>query len=158
MDADDPDFSSIQGSIHLHFMPFFIRLIMSKINIYPSHFCKHWRRLVSSQASFPRRIPVIVQKAKRGFYFSQRSKYSRPSSFIPVNLLQHSPIQKHSWARFISRQDLINWRVQLEYDFVPGIEQKVIRRVHYLFLLFCFSFFIGIFLTINFSASWRLMF
>ncbi|XP_048134692.1 uncharacterized protein LOC115750615 isoform X3 [Rhodamnia argentea] len=26
--------------------------------------------------------------------------------------------------RFISRQDLINWRVQLEYDFVPGLEEE----------------------------------
>ncbi|XP_031401749.1 uncharacterized protein LOC116211483 [Punica granatum] len=27
--------------------------------------------------------------------------------------------------RFISRQDLINWRVQLEYDFVPGLEEQI---------------------------------
>ncbi|KAL3731510.1 hypothetical protein ACJRO7_028399 [Eucalyptus globulus] len=30
--------------------------------------------------------------------------------------------------RFISRQDLINWRVQLEYDFVPGLEEEISKK------------------------------
>ena len=33
---------------------------------------------------------------------------------------------KHTWyLRFISRQDLIDWKAQLEYEVMPGVNEKV---------------------------------
>ncbi|XP_057961655.1 uncharacterized protein LOC131153395 isoform X2 [Malania oleifera] len=29
--------------------------------------------------------------------------------------------------RFVSRQDLINWKAQLEYELVPGVEEKIVK-------------------------------
>lgn len=43
--------------------------------------------------------------------------------FLYLNILYS---QKCIWyCRFISRQDLIDWKAHLEYDFLPGIIDQV---------------------------------
>lgn len=40
---------------------------------------------------------------------------------------------KHEWcSRFISRQDLIDWKAQLEYEFMPGLLEQV-KNVYIIF-------------------------
>ncbi|KAF8033132.1 hypothetical protein BT93_D1892 [Corymbia citriodora subsp. variegata] len=55
-------------------------------------------------------IPSKLSGEKSGSFFSDRHSML----FFP--------------DRFISRQDLINWRVQLEYDFVPGLEEEISKK------------------------------
>ncbi|KAK4758802.1 hypothetical protein SAY87_020103 [Trapa incisa] len=50
-----------------------------------------------------------------------------PSKLLVDNSRHHSESQGVLLffpEKFISRQDLINWRVQLEYEFFPGIEEQ----------------------------------
>lgn len=44
------------------------------------------------------------------------------------NILNFLPYSKNTWCcRFISRQDLIDWKAHLEYEFLPGVIEKVKR-------------------------------
>ncbi|GFZ00318.1 hypothetical protein Acr_13g0017170 [Actinidia rufa] len=63
---------------------------------------KPWLSLASFLAGFQAKTPVLVamiQKSKKVFYF------------LP--------------DRFISRQDLIDWKAQLEYEVMPGVNEKI---------------------------------
>ncbi|KAI6676986.1 hypothetical protein NL676_037782 [Syzygium grande] len=65
---------------------------------------------------------AIQALAEAGIISSKLSGENSSSFFSDRHSMLFFP------ERLISRQDLINWRVQLEYDFVPGLEEEISKK------------------------------